>query len=108
MRKKDANNSIRAGWNGWREMSAVICDKKVPEVLKNKIYKTAIRPAMTYGGECWAVRKCEQNLMNTRHEDAEVDTRTNKKRPHQKCYHPGKGAHKTNKHFPDEERQDQP
>ena len=33
-------------------MSGVICDKKVPEALKNKIYKTAIRPAMTYGGEC--------------------------------------------------------
>ena len=40
-------------------------NKKVPEVLKNKIYRTAIRPAMTYGGECWAIRKCEQNQMNT-------------------------------------------
>ena len=46
-------------------MSGAICDKKVPEVLKNKIYKTAIRPAMTYGGECWAIRKCEHNQMNT-------------------------------------------
>ena len=45
--EKDVTNRIRAGWNRWREMSGVICNKKVPEVLKNKIYKTAIRPAMT-------------------------------------------------------------
>ena len=49
----------------WREMSSVIYDKKVPEVLKNKIHKTANRPAMTYRGECWAIRKCEQNQINT-------------------------------------------
>ena len=58
--EKDVTNVINAGWNRWREMSGVICDKKVPEVLKNKIYKTAIRLAMTYGGECWAIRQCEQ------------------------------------------------
>ena len=43
-------------------MSGVICDKKVQEVLTNNIYKTAIRLAMIY---CWAMRKCEQNQMNT-------------------------------------------
>ena len=48
---KDVTNRIRAGWYRWCEMSGVICDKKVPEVLQNKIYKTAIRPATTYGGE---------------------------------------------------------
>ena len=57
---KDVTNRIRAGWNRWREMSGVICDKKVPEVLKNNIYKTASGHTMTYGGECWAVRKCAQ------------------------------------------------
>ena len=39
--------------------------RKSEKVLKNKIYKTAIRPAMAHGGECWAIRKCEQNKMNT-------------------------------------------
>ena len=42
-----ATTRIRAGWSRWREMAGVICDKNVPEVLKNKIYKTAIRHAMT-------------------------------------------------------------
>ena len=40
---------------------------------------------------------------HNRNEDAEMDTRKHKERPHQKCYHPGKGAYKTNKHFSDEE-----
>ena len=48
--EKDVTSRIQSGWNRWREMSGVICDKKVPEALKNNIYKTAIRPAMTWRG----------------------------------------------------------
>lgn len=33
---------------------SVVCDKRIPLKLKGKIYKTAIRPAMLYGVECWA------------------------------------------------------
>ena len=51
--------------NRWREISGVIWDKKVPELCKSKMFKTAIRPAMTYGGECCAIRKCEENQANT-------------------------------------------
>ena len=63
--EKDVTSRIQSGWNRWREMSGVICDKKVLEALKNKIYKTAIRPAMTYGGECWPIRKSDQRRINT-------------------------------------------
>ena len=63
--EKDVTSRTQSGWNRWREMSGVICDKKVPEALKNKIYKTAIRPAMTYGGECWPIRKSDQRRINT-------------------------------------------
>ena len=58
-------NRIRAGWNRWRETSGVICDKKVTQVLNNKIYKTAIIPAMTFDEGCWAIRQCEQKQLNT-------------------------------------------
>ncbi|KAM2008837.1 hypothetical protein FF1_011813 [Malus domestica] len=34
----------------------MLCDRRRPLKLKGKFYKTAIRPAMLYGTECWAVK----------------------------------------------------
>ena len=41
----------------------MLCDKNVPIKLKDKVYKTVIKPAMTYGAECWAVRKKDENRL---------------------------------------------
>jgi Reverse transcriptase (RNA-dependent DNA polymerase) len=49
---EDVSHRIRAGWVKWRRASGVLCDKKVPNKLKGKFYRTAIRPAMMYGAEC--------------------------------------------------------
>ena len=38
--------------------------KKVPVKLKHKIYKTVIKPTMTYGAECWTMKKKDEMLMN--------------------------------------------
>jgi len=54
---EDVNHRIRAGWVKWRQASGVLCDKKIPLKLKGKFYKTAIRPAMLYGAECWATKR---------------------------------------------------
>ena len=42
---------ISKAWNRWRELTGVLCDKKIPVKLKVLIYKTAIRPALLYGNE---------------------------------------------------------
>ena len=36
----DVDNRVRSAWHSWRGLSGVICDKKVPVKLKNKLYKT--------------------------------------------------------------------
>ena len=36
----DCKNRVRLAWNKWREITGVICDKKVPIKLKHKIYWT--------------------------------------------------------------------
>ena len=53
----DVNNRIRIGWMKWKEVSGVMCDRKMPVELKNKVLKTIIKPAMTHGSECWAIKR---------------------------------------------------
>ncbi|KAL5179591.1 hypothetical protein HKD37_01G000874 [Glycine soja] len=52
----DVNHRIQAGWMKWRKASGVLCDAKVPIKLKGKFYRTAVRSAILYGTECWAVK----------------------------------------------------
>ncbi|PUZ43043.1 hypothetical protein GQ55_9G630400 [Panicum hallii var. hallii] len=54
---EDVRHRISAGWLKWRQASGVLCDKKVPQRLKGKFYRTAIRPAMLYGAECWSTKR---------------------------------------------------
>ncbi|KAM2015416.1 hypothetical protein COP2_047002 [Malus domestica] len=52
----DLNHRIQARWMKWKSASGVLCDHRMPLKLKGKFYRTAIRPAMLYGTECWAVK----------------------------------------------------
>ena len=48
----------------WKQLTGVLCDKNVPIKLKDRVYKTAIKPRITYGAECWAVRKKDENRLH--------------------------------------------
>ena len=50
---KYVENRVAKAWSKWRELSGVICDKKIPTKLKLLIYQTVIRPTLLYGCETW-------------------------------------------------------
>jgi hypothetical protein len=54
---EDVSHIIKAGWLKWRQTSGVLCDSRVPLKLKDKFYRTAIRPAMLYGAEYWFTKR---------------------------------------------------
>ena len=63
--KAGVNNRILIGWMKWKEVSGVMCDRKMPVELKDTFFKTIIRPPLTYGQECWAVKKKDENKLNS-------------------------------------------
>ena len=54
---EDARHRISAGWLKWRQASDILCDKRVPQKLKGKFYRTTIHPAILYGAECWPTKR---------------------------------------------------
>ena len=54
---EDVSHRIKAGRMKWRQASGVLCDKRVPQKLKDKFYRTAIRHAMLYGAEYWPTER---------------------------------------------------
>ena len=55
--EREVKKRVQAGWNGWRRVSGVICDKMLPARVKGKVYSSMIRPAIVYGLETLAVTK---------------------------------------------------
>ncbi|KAL6564650.1 hypothetical protein OROMI_016100 [Orobanche minor] len=60
----DVAHRIKAGWLKWKSATGILCDPDMPHRLKGKFYRTAIRPALLYGTECWAVKQCHVQKMN--------------------------------------------
>ena len=55
--EREVKKRVQAGWNGWRRVSGVICDRRLPARVKGKVYSSVVRPAMVYGLETVAVTK---------------------------------------------------
>ena len=54
---REVKKIVQAGWNGWRRVSGVIFDKRLPARVKGKVYSSVVRPAMVCGLETVAVTK---------------------------------------------------
>ena len=55
--ERAAKRRVQAGWNRWRRVSGVICDRRLPARVKGKVYSSVVRPAKVYGLETLAVTK---------------------------------------------------
>ena len=53
----DVCHRIKARWMKWRQASGILCDKRVPQKLKGKFYRTVVRPAMLYGAKYWPTKR---------------------------------------------------
>ncbi|XP_047496506.1 uncharacterized protein LOC125044099 [Penaeus chinensis] len=60
---KEVGKRNQAGWNAWRKITGLLCDRRVPAKLKGRIFKTMVRPAMLYGMEAVAVTKGQERKM---------------------------------------------
>jgi len=60
----DVNHKIQAGWLKWRSTTGVLCDCNIPLYLKGKFYRTAIRPALLYSTEYWAIKRHHVHKMS--------------------------------------------
>ena len=51
---------VKVEGNYWDDVRQELTNK-----VERQVYKTAIKPAMVYGTECWAVRKQEERKLHT-------------------------------------------
>ena len=57
--------TVTKAWSKWRELSGVICDKKIAKELKLLIYQMMIRPTLLYGCETWPMSVKDEERMAT-------------------------------------------
>ena len=55
--EREVKKRVQAEWNGWRKISGVICDKRLPVRVKGKVYGSVVRTTIMYGLEMVAVTK---------------------------------------------------
>ena len=55
--EREVKKRVQAGWNGWRRVLEVICNRRLPARVKGKVYSSVVRPAMGCGLEMVAVTK---------------------------------------------------
>ena len=74
--EREVKKRVQAGWNGWKKVSGVICDRRLPARVKVKVYSSVVRPAIVYGSH----KKTNERDGSRRDENVEVCYGSDEKR----------------------------
>ena len=62
--EREVKRRVQAwNWNRWKRVSGVICDRRLPARVKEKVYSLMVRPTIVYGLETVAVTKKQMKEM---------------------------------------------
>ena len=61
--EEEVRRRIQAGWMSWKKVSGVLCDRKLSALVKGKMYKSVVRPAILYGMKTVAVTERQVGKM---------------------------------------------
>ena len=61
--KTEVSKRILSGWNGWRKVTGVLCDRNMDREIKGKVFRTCVRPCMLYGMETVTMTKSQEKKM---------------------------------------------
>ena len=53
---------MQCGWRNWKKVSGVLCDKRLSDRMKGKIYKTVVRRALLYRAETWLIKRNQERV----------------------------------------------
>ena len=62
---RDVDLRVQAAWSSWIKLTGVLYDRKITLKLKPKVYEAIVRPALTYGSECWAMKVTNKRKIAT-------------------------------------------
>jgi len=54
---------VRKGWFKFRELSGVLCNRRLPLGMKGVLYRSCVRTVLTYGSETWPLKKENEDAL---------------------------------------------
>ena len=99
----DVNNRIRISWMKWKEVSGIMCDRRMLVALKGKVFNQQTSNDIQF----WVLGRKEERWEQTKfsqNEDVEMGQKEHQVGPNQKWRHQEGGTHKTCWNFPGKQK----
>lgn len=61
--EKAVRERVRKGWSKYKELSGVLCNKRIPLKMRGVLYSVCVRTVITYGCENWPMKKENEDTL---------------------------------------------